>query len=77
MTEPKQRGMRWRSRTFPRSAREVRVALSNDRNLRQTKEREFRVRTSETKEKIMERITSGRSLIVVAAAVIIAISLCA
>lgn len=49
------------------------MALSRVRNLRQTKERQFRARTSETKEKIMESSTSGRSLIEVEAAVIIAI----
>jgi hypothetical protein len=56
-----------RSRALPRRVREVRVGLSNWRNLRHTKDREFRVRVSEIKLKTLLRIASGRSLMVVMA----------
>lgn len=62
-TEAKQVGIRWRSRALPRSVSEVRVALSTLRNLRQTRDTEFRLRVSEINPMMVERIASGRSLI--------------
>lgn len=66
VTAAKQSGRSGRSRAFPRSAREVRVALSVLRNLRHAREREFRVRVSDTNPIMVESMASGKSLIVVA-----------
>jgi hypothetical protein len=50
--------------------REVRVDLSRARNFLLTRESEFRVRVSETDEKMIDKITSGRSFMVAAIAIL-------
>ena len=70
VTERKHRGIMKRSRALPRRVRETRVVLSNWRNLRHVKDREFRVRVSEIKAKALIRIASGRSFMVVMSLVV-------
>lgn len=65
VTDRKQLGRKKMSRKLPRRVREVRVERSRRSHLWQTKEAELRLRTSETAAIMMERITSGRSLMVV------------
>lgn len=65
VTDRKQVGNMKRSRMLPRRVREVRVERSRTSHLRQTSAAAFRLRTSETAPTMLERITSGRSLMVV------------
>lgn len=58
-------GNMMRSRTLPRSVREERVERSRTIHFRQTREAELRLRTSETTAMMLERMTSGRSLMAV------------
>ena len=53
-----------RSVALPRSVRETRVALSRSINLRLTRERELRVRVSEIRAKMFDKIMSGIWLMV-------------
>ena len=48
----------------------MRVDLSRARNFLLTRESEFRVRVSETNEKMIDKITSGRSFMVAAIAIL-------
>lgn len=61
----KQVGNMKRSRTLPRSVRETRVERSRTSHFRLTRAAELRLRTSEIAAMMLERITSGRSLIMV------------
>lgn len=65
MTDRKQEGSMKRSRALPRRVRKVRVDRSNRSHFRETKEAALRARTSETAAIMLERMTSGRSLMVV------------
>lgn len=65
MTDRKHEGKRKRSRALPRRVREVRVDLSKRSHFRETKEAALRLRTSDTLPIMLERMTSGRSLMVV------------
>lgn len=67
VTDLKQIGIMCRYRALPRSVMEVRVALSSEWNFRLTKDSEFRARVSLIAAQILDKITSGRLLIVVAA----------
>lgn len=65
MTDRKQEGSMKRSRALPRRVREVRVDRSKRSHLWETKEAALRARTSEMAAIMFERITSGKSLMVV------------
>lgn len=66
VTDLKQEGTMKRSRALPRSVRQVRVERSRWSHFRHTNEVELRLRVSEIVAIMFERITSGRSLSVVA-----------
>lgn len=63
--DEKQLGTMKRSRRLPRRVREARVSRSKRYHLWQTIEAELRQRTSDTAEIMLDRMTSGRSFIVV------------
>ena len=65
MTDRKQEGSMRRSRALPRRVRVVRVDRSRRSHLVETKATALRVRTSDTAAITLERMTSGRSLMVV------------
>lgn len=65
VTDRKQVGNMKRSRMLPRRVREVLVARSRTSHFRQTSAAAFRLRTSETAAIMLERITSGRSFMMV------------
>lgn len=65
MTDLKHEGSIKRSRALPRRVKEVRVDLSKKSHLRETKLAALRVRVLEMAAIMLERMTSGRSLIVV------------
>lgn len=65
VTDGKQVGIRSRSRALPRRVRDVRVDRSRGSHFRQTSAAAFRLRTSAIAAIMLDKITSGRSLMVV------------